>query len=139
MAPYTKQNVMRCIGFLEGFSVWVTKEEQKLAIAELYDSCVEELRKAMMEEDECKAIEEPLGKYNAGYSDVSFLFEPDSWGKLIKDLKGAANSVNPLCGYLNPEGKKCSECNLSLAEDCYNKAFLDIVTRIEMLRERSDD
>lgn len=66
MTPYTKQNVMRCIGFLEGFSVWVwdrTKEEQKLAIAELYDSCVEELREAMMEEDEerqalCKAITE---------------------------------------------------------------------------------
>lgn len=58
MTPYTKQNVMRCIGFLEGFSVWVwdkTKEEQKLAIAELYDSCVEELRKAVMDEDECKA------------------------------------------------------------------------------------
>lgn len=82
---------------------------------------------------------EPLGKYNAGYSDVSFLLEPDSWDKLIKDLKSAANSLNPVCIYLNPEDKKCSECNLSLAEDCYNKAFLDIVTRIETLRGKSDD
>ena len=25
MTPYTKQNVMRCIGFLEGFSEWYEK------------------------------------------------------------------------------------------------------------------
>ena len=62
MTPYTKQNVMRYIGFLEGFNAWVwykAKEEQSLAIAELYDSCVRELREAVMEEEECKATETP--------------------------------------------------------------------------------
>lgn len=62
MTPYTKQNVMRCIGFLEGFSVWVrekSKEEEKLDVADLYHCYVEKLRKAVMEEDECKATEEP--------------------------------------------------------------------------------
>lgn len=82
---------------------------------------------------------ESVGNHRAGYTDTFILFEPDSWDKLIKDMKDAANSINPLCGYLNPEDKKCSECNPSLAENCYNKAFLDIVTRTETLREKSDD
>lgn len=62
MTPYTKQKIICYIGFLKGFSLWIwdkSKEEEKLAISELYDSCVEELRKAVMEEDEYKATEEP--------------------------------------------------------------------------------
>lgn len=77
---------------------------------------------------------ESIGDYRAGYTDEFTLSEPDSWDKLIKDLKNAGNSLNPSCGYSNPEGKKYP----SLAENCYNKAFANILSRIETLRKKSN-
>lgn len=82
---------------------------------------------------------ELIGDYRAGYTDAFTILEPDSWDKLIKDLKNAKNSFHPTCKYLNPGDKSCSECNSSLAENCHNKAFADILSRIETLREKSDD
>ena len=57
MKPETKQKAMRAIGFLEGFSAWVwahVGEDEKLApeFASAYDDYVEELRKAVMADED---------------------------------------------------------------------------------------
>ena len=57
MTPETKQKAMRAIGFLEGFSAWVwasTGEGEKLVpeFASAYDDYVEELRKAVMTDED---------------------------------------------------------------------------------------
>lgn len=55
MKPEDKQNAMRAIGFLEGFSAWAWSQVgPKLAdeFMDQYDSSVEELRKAITDETE---------------------------------------------------------------------------------------
>ena len=57
MTPETRQKAMRAIGFLEGFGAWVwaqTGEDEKLVpeCAGAYDDYVEELRKAVMSDDD---------------------------------------------------------------------------------------
>lgn len=51
MTPETKQNAMRAIGFLEGFSAWIWAQTgcEKLVpeLAGAYDDYVETLRKAV--------------------------------------------------------------------------------------------
>ena len=56
MTPETRQKAMRAIGFLEGFSAWVwahVGEEENLTpeFAGAYDDYVEELRKAVMNDE----------------------------------------------------------------------------------------
>lgn len=54
MEPETKQKAMRAIGFLEGFSAWVwASTGEKLAdeFADAYDRYVEEVRKAVMDDE----------------------------------------------------------------------------------------
>lgn len=83
---------------------------------------------------------ESIGDYRAGYTDAFTLFKPDSWDKLIDDLKNAAEKNNPACAYLNPEGKTCTLCYQVLpTENCYGRAFADILSRIETLRKKSND
>lgn len=57
MTSETKQKVMRAIGFLEGFSAWAWSqagEDGKLSpeLACAYDDYVEELRKAVMRDED---------------------------------------------------------------------------------------
>lgn len=57
MTPETKQKAMRAIGFLEGFSAWVwahVGEDENLApeFAGAYDDYVEEVRKAVMADED---------------------------------------------------------------------------------------
>lgn len=57
MTPETRQKAMRALGFLEGFSAWVwahVGEDEKLApeFASAYDDYVEELRKAVMADED---------------------------------------------------------------------------------------
>lgn len=57
MTPETKQMAMRAIGFLEGFSAWVwahVGEGENLApeFAGAYDDYVEEVRKAVMADED---------------------------------------------------------------------------------------
>lgn len=57
MAPETRQKAMRAIGFLEGFSAWVwahVGEGENLApeFAGAYDDYVEEVRKAVMADED---------------------------------------------------------------------------------------
>ena len=57
MTPETKQRAMRAIGFLEGFSAWVwahVGEDENLApeFAGAYDDYVEEVRKAVMADED---------------------------------------------------------------------------------------
>lgn len=57
MTPETRQKAMRAIGFLEGFSAWVwahVGEDENLApeFAGAYDGYVEEVRKAVMADED---------------------------------------------------------------------------------------
>ena len=57
MTPETRQKAIRAIGFLEGFSAWVwahVGEDENLApeFAGAYDDYVEELRKAVMADED---------------------------------------------------------------------------------------
>lgn len=57
MTPETRQKAMRAIGFLEGFSAWVwahVGEDENLApeFAGAYDDYVEEVRKAVMADED---------------------------------------------------------------------------------------
>ena len=55
MTPETKQKAMRAIGFLEGLSAWVwASTGEKLAdeFADAYDQYVEEVRKAVMADED---------------------------------------------------------------------------------------
>ena len=57
MTPETRQKAMRAIGFLEGFSAWVwahVGEGENLApeFAGAYDDDVEEVRKAVMADED---------------------------------------------------------------------------------------
>jgi len=55
VTPETKQKAMRAIGFLEGFSAWVwASTGEKLAdeFADAYDQYVEEVRKAVMADED---------------------------------------------------------------------------------------
>ncbi len=57
MTPETRQKAMRAIGFLEGFSAWVwahVGEGENLApeFAGAYDDYVEEVRKAVMADED---------------------------------------------------------------------------------------
>lgn len=62
------------------------------------------------------------------------LAPPDSWDKLIDDLRNAAERDIATCAYLSPEGKGCTKCQAKATRECTRTAFTDILSRIERLR-----
>lgn len=73
-------------------------------------------------------------------SDKFLLTAPDSWDKLIGDLRKAADSPcgSVECDYLYPEGEGCENCPAK-HEHCSKYTFTDIANRIEKLMGASDD
>lgn len=69
-------------------------------------------------------------------TDRFLLTTPDSWDKLIGDLRNSAGRHMAACAYFNKAGEDCDECQSAGAEDCTSNAFADIADRIEKLRER---
>ena len=67
------------------------------------------------------------------------LTTPDSWDKLIDDLRNAAEGDIVACAYLSPEGEGCTKCQANATRECTRIAFTDILSRIERLRRASDD
>ena len=67
------------------------------------------------------------------------LAPPDSWDKLIGDLRNAAEKDIATCAYLSPVGKGCTKCLAKATRDCTRKVFADITDRIERLRGVSND
>lgn len=72
-------------------------------------------------------------------TDKFLLAPPDSWDKLIDDLRNSTGRYMAACAYFNPAGKDCAECQSAGAENCTNNAFTDIADRIERLRGASND
>ena len=75
-------------------------------------------------------------------SDKFLLTTPDSWDKLIDDLRNSTGRYMAACAYFNPAGEDRDGCQSAGAENCTDNAFTDIADRIEKLREseaREDD
>lgn len=68
-------------------------------------------------------------------SDKFLLTTPDSWDKLIDDLRNSTGRYMAACAYFNPAGEDCDGCQSAGAENCTDNAFRDIAYRIEKLRE----
>lgn len=81
------------------------------------------------------------GNKNGWCADTNrlLLAQPDSWDKLIGDLRNAAEKDIATCAYLSPEGKGCAKCLAKATRDCTRRAFADIADRIERLRGVSND
>ena len=76
-------------------------------------------------------------------ADNTFCFlltPPDSWEKLIDDLRNAVSSSKYACEcvYLNPREDNCEKCP-ALNQVCSGYAIADILARIEKLRGESDE
>lgn len=73
-------------------------------------------------------------------TDRLLLAPPDSWDKLIGDLRRAVDSSGYTveCFYLDPKDEGCEKCP-ARHEQCIKCAFTDIADRIEKLRESDDD
>lgn len=67
------------------------------------------------------------------------LAPPDSWDKLIGDLRNAAERDIATCAYLNPADEDCTKCPAKASPDCTRIVFADITDRIERLRGVSND
>ena len=68
------------------------------------------------------------------------LTPPDSWDKLIKDLRKAVEGEPVgMCKYLNQTGKGCIECRAQSYDSCSTCMIADIANRIEKLRGESND
>ena len=67
-------------------------------------------------------------------TDKFLLTPPDSWDKLIGDLRNAAEGDIVACAYLSPEGEGCTKCQANATRECTRIAFTDILSRIERLR-----
>ena len=74
-----------------------------------------------------------------GETNRYFLTPPDSWDKLIDDLRNSSGRYMAACAYFNPAGEDCDECRSAGAENCTDSAFSDIADRIERLRGVSND
>ena len=66
-------------------------------------------------------------------TDKFLLAPPDSWDKLIGDLRNAAEKDIATCAYMSPAGKGCVECQSMSTRNCTRNAFSDIADRIEKL------
>lgn len=75
-------------------------------------------------------------------NDVSdlYLTPPDSWEKLLEDLKAvedygnSSHLDNPTCHYLNMVGKPCGKCKFYGRASCIGEMCADIAYRIRELR-----
>lgn len=72
--------------------------------------------------------------FDEGCTNDFLLAPPDSWDKLIGDLRNAAERDIAPCAYLSPEGKGCTKCLAKATRNCTRRAFADIADRIERLR-----
>lgn len=72
-------------------------------------------------------------------TDNFLLTPPDSWDKLIDDLRNSTGRYMAACAYFNQAGEDCGECRSAGAENCTRNAFADIADRIEKLRESDDE
>lgn len=82
--------------------------------------------------------EQPL-EYKSGDTEWFSLAPPDSWEKLIDDLRNAAERDIATCAYLSPEGKGCTKCQAKATRECTRTAFTDILSRIERLSGANND
>lgn len=79
--------------------------------------------------------------------DVSdlYLTPPDSWEKLLEDLKAvedygnSSHLDNPTCHYLNMVGKSCYKCKFYGRASCIGEMCADIAYRIRELRVRTNE
>lgn len=79
--------------------------------------------------------------------DVSdlYLTPPDSWEKLLEDLKAvedygnSSHLDNPACRYLKMAGKSCDECKFYVKASRIGGMCADIAYRIRELRVRTNE
>lgn len=79
--------------------------------------------------------------------DVSdlYLTPPDSWEKLLEDLKAvedygnSSHLDNPACHYLGMVGKSCYNCKFYGKASCIGEMCADIACRIRELRARTNE
>lgn len=79
-------------------------------------------------------------------NDVSDLYitPPDSWEKLLEDLKAvedygnSSHIDNPTCHYLNMVGKPCGKCKFYGRASCIGEMCADIAYRIRELRSEDE-
>lgn len=78
--------------------------------------------------------------FGEGCTDKFLLAPPDSWDRLIRDLRNAVSSSKYACecAYLNPEEDNCEKCP-ALNQVCSGYAIADILARIERLRGEGND
>ncbi len=74
-----------------------------------------------------------------GETNRYLLAPPDSWDKLIGDLRNSVGRYMAACAYFNPDDEDCDECRSAGAENCTSSAFTDIADRIEKLRGEDND
>ena len=86
-----------------------------------------------------------VGVQNSVYDPKSFyLTPPDSWEKLLDDLKAvedygnSSHLDNPTCHYLNMVGKPCGKCKFYGRPSCIGEMCADIASRIRKLRGEGD-
>lgn len=84
--------------------------------------------------DDCKVVK-PAQMY---------LIPPDSWEKLLEDLKAVEDYGNssyldsPTCRYANMVGKPCSKCKFYGSGNCVGEMCADIAYRIRELRSEDE-
>lgn len=74
-----------------------------------------------------------------GETNRYLLAPPDSWDKLIGDLRNSVGRYMAACAYFNQDDEDCDECRSAGAENCTSSAFTDIADRIEKLRGEDND
>lgn len=63
-----------------------------------------------------------------------YLIQPDSWEKLLADLKRGASRVHhPECAYFGRDENDCDQCEAVCSFACKKIAFGDIESRIRKL------
>lgn len=89
--------------------------------------------------DSCGIVKKLYESEEEGCTNDLLLAPPDSWEKLIDDLRNAVSSSKYACecAYLNPEKDNCEKCP-ALNQVCSGYAIADILARIEKLRGESD-
>lgn len=71
-----------------------------------------------------------------------YLTPPDSWEKLLEDLKAVEDYGNssyldsPTCRYTHAVGKSCDKCKFYGSGNCVGEMCADIAYRIRELRDK---
>lgn len=72
--------------------------------------------------------------YFAAIPSSLYLIQPDSWEKLLADLKRGASRVHhPECAYFGRDENDCDQCEAVCSFACKKIAFGDIESRIRKL------